>query len=347
RKEDESTFGEKDATQPQGQPAALQRLKSQLEQDASFSLDSSANTTDIEDELERQEAGLDEHEAEIDDFVQTIDWDDLEREAMEDSESDYGSDHSQPPSPDTSNSRTQSRAGSSPSLRNAALIQATQKQQRQKQSSNGRSRSKSRTRDGVLTDSSDVYADSSSGCSSEGEDGDVALDLAERHRMKRRKTSPDSTKQRRVVASRRRSKLAENDGSLDIGTNTEDSEADANDSSEPSSRAKSGDMRKRLADKLGTTRKTPSILDEDIESQHSNSYDDGYEDDGQYHPDASLFEGVEDRPAVGFENNADDDNEFEDVASDDESQQWGEDDDDDDENFDDLINNLEEEISST
>ncbi|KAJ1655658.1 hypothetical protein GGF38_004722, partial [Coemansia sp. RSA 25] len=375
RKDNEGVFSDRDSKQPRRQVAALQRLKSQLEQEASGSFDS-ANTTDIEDELERQEAGLEEHEAEVDDFVQTIDWDDLEREAMEDSDSDYGSDHSQPTSPSVGNSRAQSHAGSSsPSLRNAALLQATQKQQQQKQKQQVSKphRSKSGTRDDVLTDSSDVYADSSSGCSSGGEDETGAtLSLSERHRMKRRKTSPDSTKRRREVASRRRSKLAENDGSLDIGTNTEDtedSEADANDSSEPGSmKKKPGDMRKRLADKLGISLKSSSILDRDIESHDSNSYDDEDEDeddeDGgsdQYRPDASLFAGIKDRPAVvGFEDDREDDNEFEDAGSqggapgDDDadsdggvSEQWGEDDDDDDENFDDLINNLEEEISST
>ncbi|KAJ2326100.1 CTD phosphatase Fcp1, partial [Coemansia sp. RSA 2681] len=192
RKDNEGVFADRDSKQPRRQVAALQRLKSQLEQEASGSFDS-ANTTDIEDELERQEAGLEEHEAEVDDFVQTIDWDDLEREAMEDSDSDYGSDHSQPPSPSVGNSRAQSRAGSSPSLRNAALLQATQKQQqKQKQQVSKAHRSKSGARDDVLTDSSDVYADSSSGCSSGGEDETGAtLALSERHRMKRRKTSPD------------------------------------------------------------------------------------------------------------------------------------------------------------
>ncbi|KAJ2742128.1 CTD phosphatase Fcp1 [Coemansia sp. BCRC 34301] len=374
RKESESMFADKDPNkQPRRQAAALQRLKGQLEQEASASFDST-NTTDIEDELERQEAGLEEHEAEVDDFVQTIDWDDLEREAMEDSDSDYGSDRSQPSSPSMGNSGTQSRTGSSPSLRNAALLQATQKQQQKQQKQAPRDRrSRSESRDDVVTDSSDVYADSSSGCSSGGDDeAGATLALAERHRMKRRKTSPDSTKRRREVTSRRRSKLAENDGSLDIGTNTEDTEgsdADSDASSDPaSSKNKSGDMRKRLADKLGISLKSSSILDRDIESRSSNSYDDDDEDneddDGsdRYRPDAPLFAGIEDRPAVAsFEDDRDDDNEFEDAggqgsvpdddddadSDDGEIEQWGEDDDNDDDNFDDLIIDLEEEISST
>ncbi|KAJ2816198.1 CTD phosphatase Fcp1, partial [Coemansia sp. 'formosensis'] len=221
RKDNESIFPDRDSKQPRRQVSAIQRLKG-LEEANSFD---SANTTDIEDELERQEAGLQEHEAEVDDFVQTIDWDDLEREAMEGSDSDYGSDDSQPPSPSANNPKTPSRVGESPSLRNAALLQATQKQQQKQKALKTR---QSKSGDGILTDSSDVYADSSSECSSGGEDHEAeAIDaktLTERHRMKRRKTSPDSTKQRREAASRRRSKLAVNDGSLDIGTNTEGTE---------------------------------------------------------------------------------------------------------------------------
>ncbi|KAI9474962.1 hypothetical protein BX667DRAFT_342037 [Coemansia mojavensis] len=52
----------------------------------------SSHTTDLEEELERQEAGLEDHEEEVNSFVQNIDWDDLEREAMEDSELDGSSD---------------------------------------------------------------------------------------------------------------------------------------------------------------------------------------------------------------------------------------------------------------
>ncbi|KAJ2450517.1 CTD phosphatase Fcp1 [Coemansia sp. RSA 2336] len=52
----------------------------------------SSQTTDLEEELERQEAGLEDHEEEVNSFVQNIDWDDLEREAMEDSELDGSSD---------------------------------------------------------------------------------------------------------------------------------------------------------------------------------------------------------------------------------------------------------------
>ncbi|KAJ2865447.1 CTD phosphatase Fcp1 [Coemansia aciculifera] len=365
RKENDSVFPDRDSKQPRRQLAAIQRLKGQQEASGNFD---SANTTDIEDELERQEAGLEEHEAEVDDFVQTIDWDDLEREAMEDSESDYASDHSQPSSPGAGNSKTQSRAGTSPSLRNAALLQATQKQQQKQQQASRNRQSRSGTGGDVLTDSSDVYADSSSECSSGGEDQEAgAQTLAERHRMKRRKTSPDSTKQRREAASRRRSKLAEQDGSLDIGTNTEgteDSEADVDDSSEQKLAAKTGDVRKRLANKLGISLKpSSSILDRDNDSRANNSDSDDDSDRyaGRSRPDAPLFAGIEDPPVVGFENDKDGDSEFEDAGSqqgipgegedDDagsgESDQWGEDDDDDDENFDDLINNLEEEISST
>ncbi|KAJ2115178.1 CTD phosphatase Fcp1 [Coemansia sp. RSA 922] len=363
RKENEGLFPDRDSKQPKRQLAAIQRLKGQQEASSNFD---SANTTDIEDELERQEAGLEEHEAEVDDFVQTIDWDDLEREAMEDSDSDYASDNSQTSSPGARHSRSQSRTGTSPSLRNAALLQATQKrQQEERQASTSRQR-RSGTGGDVLTDSSDVYADSSSSeCSSGGEDHESGSQpLAERHRMKRRKTSPDSTKQRREAASRRRSKLANNDGSLDIGTNTEDtedSEADADDSSDHKLPAKTGDMRKRLANKLGISLKPTSILDRDNGSKANNSDSDDDSDRyaGQDRPDAPLFAGIEDPPVVGFENDKEDDSEFEEagsqqgVAGDDndadggESEQWGEDDDDDDENFDDLINNLEEEISST
>ncbi|KAJ2490634.1 CTD phosphatase Fcp1 [Coemansia sp. RSA 2050] len=360
RKDNGSMFLDRDSKAPRRQLMAIQRLKGEQEV-TSFD---STNTTDIEDELERQEAGLKEHEAEVDDFVQTIDWDDLEREAMEDSDSDYGSDNSQPSSPGARSPGAQLRAGNSPSLRNTALIQATQKQQRkQQQASKGR-QSKSGAGGDILTDSSDIYADSSSECSSEGEDHEIgAQSLAERHRMKRRKTSPDSTRLRREAASKRRSKLADNDGSLNIGTNTEegteDSEADTNDSRDPRSTAKAGDVRKRLANRLGISLKSTSILDQDSDSRSGNSDDEGSDSDaGQSRPDAPLFVGIEDPPAVAED--FDDDNEFEDAGSQHsipgdgdedadsgESDQWGEDDDDDDENFGDLISSLEEEISST
>ncbi|KAJ1821836.1 CTD phosphatase Fcp1 [Coemansia sp. RSA 2675] len=357
RKDDGSMFPERDSKAPRRQLTAIQRLKGEQE---ATSFDST-NTTDIEDELERQEAGLKEHEAEVDDFVQTIDWDDLEREAMEDSDSDYGSDNSQPSSPGTRSSETPSRAGNSPSLRNTALIQATRKQQRKQQQALKSRQNKSGASGDILTDSSDIYADSSSECSSDGDGPEAgAQSLAERHRMKRRKTSPDSTRLRKEAASKRRSMLAVNDGSLDIGTNTEegteDSEADANDSSDPRSTAKTGDVRKRLANRLGISLKSTSILDEDGESCSGDSDDEG-SDSGDSRPDAPLFAGIEDPSAVAED--FDDDNEFEDAGSqhsipgdaDDadsgEGDQWGEDNDDDNEEFDDLILNLDKEISST
>ncbi|KAJ2828298.1 hypothetical protein FBU31_002954 [Coemansia sp. 'formosensis'] len=123
-------------------------------------------------------------------------------------------------------------------------------------------------------------------------------------------------------------------------------------------------MRKRMAERLGISLKPTSILDHDNDSRSSNSDndDDSYGNAGRSRADAPLFAGIEDPPvAAGFGD--EDDSEFEDAGSqqgipgdDDndngdagsgESEQWGEDDEDDDDNFDDLINNLEEEISST
>ncbi|KAJ2467407.1 CTD phosphatase Fcp1 [Coemansia sp. RSA 2322] len=376
RKDNDGFLSVQDPKHPRRQVSAIRRLKAQQQDQEAGDFDST-NTTDIEDELERQEAGLEEHEAEVNDFVKSIDWDDLEREAMEGSDSDdYGDsdddddDHSQPSSPGGSGNgpKSHSRMSSLSNLRTSALRQAALQRNPTKDSQH-----RSEITNDIQTDSSDVYADSSSECSggseNEGGEDDIGgvLAAAERHRMKRRKTSPDTAK--------RRSKLAVHDGSLDIGTNTEDTD----DSDSGSASAVANDLesalgghpnggRQRLASRLGISPNQQSILDRDNDRGDDDDDDDDDDDanfeDDVHQADAALFAGIEDRPVATLGNvvgGGDDDSQFEDTdgghsskgpsgidnGDSGESEQWGEDDDDDDENFDDLINNLEEEISST
>ncbi|KAJ2122088.1 CTD phosphatase Fcp1 [Coemansia sp. RSA 720] len=241
----------------------------------------SANTTDIEDELERQEAGLGYHEAEVNSFVQNIDWDDLEREAMGDSESDGSS---RPQTPD-SDSRVDSAPGS---LRQAAMRQAA------------RRISGGRTSDEAL-ESSDVFTESSSGDDEE---------LSEHHRMKRRRTS--------IQAST----------SADDGPNAEDSDK--------------GTARSRMAKRMGISLARPSTNSHNAQSGDSSgdsSGDEYYENDRNIVKEP-LFAGIEDEQGEFV------DDEFASASQVEDDRAWGEDDESDEENFDDLINNLEEEISS-
>ncbi|KAJ2847913.1 CTD phosphatase Fcp1, partial [Coemansia brasiliensis] len=91
RKSEDSGISTKDNKQDKGamMHRSVQRVR---REDNGLSGYESSQTTDIEEELERQEAGLEDHEEEVNSFVQNIDWDDLEREAMEDSELDGSSD---------------------------------------------------------------------------------------------------------------------------------------------------------------------------------------------------------------------------------------------------------------
>ncbi|KAJ1756029.1 CTD phosphatase Fcp1 [Coemansia sp. RSA 1591] len=239
----------------------------------------STNTTDIEDELERQEAGLGYHEAEVNSFVQNIDWDDLEREAMGDSESDASS---RPQTPDSD-----SRADAAPdSLRQAAMRQAA------RQISDGR------TSDNEGLESSDVFTESSSGDDDE---------LSEHHRMKRRRTS--------------------------IQSSTAD-----NDPHEGDSDGK-GTTRSRMAKRMGISLARPSTHSQDARSSGDSSGDEYYENDRNVVKEP-LFAGIEDEQGEFV------DDEFANASQADDDHVWGEDDESDEENFDDLINNLEEEISS-
>ncbi|KAJ2716494.1 CTD phosphatase Fcp1 [Coemansia spiralis] len=267
----------------------------------------SADTTDIEEELQRQEAGLGEHAAEVDSFVQNLDWDDLEREAMEDSESDDNA----------------SRPASATDLRQTAMRQAARKQVPTGQT------------DEPPSDSSDAFGESSS---SSGSDGDGAT----RHRMKRRRTSAESGG-RHKANRKRMSQLSIDDGSVDLGTASEDSVEGS---------ATATTTRSRLAKAAGMGDRRPSILGKRSkrEARRSPSRDGGGsgDDEDECEPDkrdivAPLFAGIEDEDEDAVlsaaESGGDD--------SPGEDHQWGEDDDSDDANFDDLINTLEEEISSS
>ncbi|KAJ2502862.1 CTD phosphatase Fcp1 [Coemansia sp. RSA 1972] len=236
----------------------------------------SANTTDIEDELERQEAGLGDHEAEVNSFVQNIDWDDLEREAMGDSESDASS---RPQTPDSD-----SRADAAPdSLRQAAMRQAAHI-------------SGGRTSDNDGLESSDVFTESGS-----SEDDE----LSEHHRMKRRRTSIEAS-------------------TADDGPNADSDEK--------------GTARSRMAKRMGISLARPSHSNRDGQSTGDSSGDEYYEDDRNVVKEP-LFAGIEDEQGEFVD-------EFADASQVDDDHVWGEDDESDEENFDDLINNLEEEISS-
>ncbi|KAJ2078652.1 CTD phosphatase Fcp1 [Coemansia sp. RSA 988] len=321
----------------------------------------STNTTDIEDELERQEAGLDEHEAEVDSFVQNIDWDDLEREVMEDSEeSDDSSADGSSRESSADHSKTNSRTASKANLRQTALRQAAKEQTLHSQQSE--------------SESSDVFESSSPGASDESgdESGQNTDENLQRHRMKRRRTSSEISKDKRL------SKLAVDDGGLDIATNTEDSANDAHQNSDSDSPKPPNNARSRLAKKMGISLEPePSILDSPPRGQrqkrhHKSRHEDDSEKssgsssgdssgDDYYESDRNkvnepLFTGIEDPQGGYLEDNEDDKSvqasSFRESASEidddgESSHQWGEDDEDDDGNFDDLINNLEKEISSS
>ncbi|PIA19725.1 hypothetical protein COEREDRAFT_95220 [Coemansia reversa NRRL 1564] len=295
----------------------------------------STNTTDIEDELERQEAGLDEHEAEVNNFVQNIDWDDLEREVMGDSEeSDYSSDESSL-EPSADHSQANSRTASTKNLRQTALRQATKQRITRSEQTE--------------SESSDVF-DSSSPSGSDESENDSTDNIDEnlqRHRMKRRRTS-ENAKDKRL------SKLAVDDGGVDIATNTEDSVNDVLKESSDSETPKASDnARSRLAKKMGISLEPkPSILDSpphnQQESRHESdsgdssgdsSGDEYYEND-RNKVDEPLFTGIEDPQGVYLEDEGsvhsgshhESASEFDEDAGDDgeSSHQWGEDDEDDD-----------------
>ncbi|KAJ1939171.1 CTD phosphatase Fcp1, partial [Kickxella alabastrina] len=303
----------KQASQDSGQSlrqgTAMQRLKQQADRDANAAGYESANTTDVEAELEIEEAELQEHEAEVETFVQTIDWDDLERELMEDSESDDGSvsGRSRPQTPGASGGSSgskpvQSRTASAVDLRHVAIKQAA------KQRANGGdtgdiSDMATPSGDNSVTDSSDVYGDGSSGgdgsgnSSADNNDDEVKHESSGMHRMKRRKTSVDDTHVHHAP-NKNMSKLAASDGNLDINTNTDDSESDSN----TSGASKPQSVRSRLANKLGISLNTKSILDDNGNTTGQrrkrsesipgdSSGDDYFAKDDQI--DAPLFKSIE------------------------------------------------------
>ncbi|KAJ1719339.1 CTD phosphatase Fcp1 [Coemansia erecta] len=323
--------------QPRLETAALQRLRREADKSRNGGDYDSANTTDIEAELERQEAGLQEHEAEVNTFVQNLDWDDLERELMGDSDSDGHSSDSRPQTPEASGSADAHRShnGSSANLRRAAM----------KHAAGRRAKSVRADRDDAITDSSDVYGESGSSNSDEGDDAhDGDEHHHEGHRVKRRKTAVG--KNAAQASDKRLSRLADYDGSVDISTNTDDSEED--DDAESAGANGDGGVRARISKKLGVNLPIESMIDGDKKGsrrreRHASDNPDEYESD-QEEIDAPLFVGIKDEMGLFEDEHGDDESDFENVDGGYNSD--GEDDASDDENFDDLINELEEEISS-
>ncbi|KAJ1728486.1 CTD phosphatase Fcp1 [Coemansia sp. Benny D160-2] len=323
--------------------STLERLKRQVDR-AAHEYDS-ANTTDIEDELERQEAGLGEHEAEVDDFVQNIDWDDLEREIMEDTdESDGNQSSSESHLPSAVGSRTPSHGPGAADLRQRAIKQASKRR---------RPRGKG------------------DGSGSDEDDGDGN---AEDKPAAARKDGKRDT-------NRRVSNLARADGSLDISTNTEEESDDDDEDHDGGSEHAPHGARDFWADKIKMPSRNKSILDEGLaksggagdktgdSASNNGDDDDEFESDPEA-IDEPLFVGVEDKNGDYIHSNGEDENEDEDEDEDEfvsasvrdkgkesaggyqsdgdsANEQWGEDDESDEDNFDDLINDLEEGIESS
>ncbi|KAJ2396987.1 CTD phosphatase Fcp1, partial [Coemansia sp. RSA 2603] len=323
--------------QPRLESAALQRLRREVDRSRNGADYDSANTTDIEAELERQEAGLQEHEAEVNTFVQNLDWDDLERELMGDSDSDGHSSDSRPQTPEASGSADGNKSHNfgSNNLRRAAM----------KHAAGQRVKSVRLDKDDAITDSSDVYGESGSSGGSNSEEDDDNVNHHEGHRMKRRKTAVD--RDNAQASNKRLSRLADYDGSLDISTNTDDSGGD-DDNAEYNDANGEGGVRARISKKLGINLPIESMVDGDKKGgrrrEHRESDNaDEYESD-QEEIDAPLFVGIKDEMGLFEDEHGDDESDFENVDGGYNSD--GEDDATDDENFDDLINDLEEEISS-
>ncbi|KAJ2794498.1 CTD phosphatase Fcp1, partial [Coemansia helicoidea] len=198
--------------------AVRRRLRAQ--EPGSAASTESADTTDIEEELKRQEAGLGEHADEVDNFVQSLDWDDLEREAMEDSESD---DASRP---------------ASAADQKAPASDATKPPEE------------------PPTDSSDAFDES--GSSSSG--SEAANATAGRHRAKRRRTSPEAGSRHRANR-KQMSRLTIDDGSVDLGTASENS-AESTAAAAAAAAAAPTSLRARIAKNagLGAEPPLPSVL---------------------------------------------------------------------------------------
>ncbi|KAJ1667199.1 CTD phosphatase Fcp1 [Coemansia sp. RSA 1646] len=313
--------------------STIERLKRQVDR-ATHEYDS-ANTTDIEDELERQEAGLEEHVAEIDDFVQNIDWDDLEREIMEDTDESDGNQSSSDsqPSSGTTNTRNPSHTPSAADLRQKAMKQAAK-------------RRVSRGGTNVSGDEDDSRSTTKKNPSREG------------------------TNRRLSNLARADGSL---DINTNTEEESSDDDNDSDNSAKATNTAKSkheSSTRGFWAGKIKMPAKK-TILDEDLKKTNTedkrkpgsnlDDNDDEFED-GHGDIDEPLFAGIEDKNG-DYINVAeeDDDEEFVNATSREEgneatggyqsdgseNEDWGEDDDSDDDNFDDLINDLEEEISSS
>ncbi|KAJ1719570.1 hypothetical protein LPJ61_006285, partial [Coemansia biformis] len=183
--------------------------------------------------------------------------------------------------------------------------------------------------DDAQADSSDAFAECSSSSSSSSEEEGTA-----RHRMKRRKTSPE-TSDRHKANSKRLSQLSIDDGRVDLGTASESSVDDGG-----------GVAPEPEPSILGKRSKRGARRSSGQNDAFNGSSGDEYNEDGDRNVDAPLFAGIEDRDAVIDSVERDDDNDNDYDGGSGEEHQWGEDDDSDEGNFDDLINTLEEEISS-
>ncbi|KAJ2550355.1 CTD phosphatase Fcp1 [Coemansia sp. RSA 1933] len=302
--------------------STIERLKRQVDR-ATHEYDS-ANTTDIEDELERQEAGLGEHVAEIDNFVQSIDWDDLEREIMDDSdESDdnQSSSDSQTTTPSGSaGSKPPSHMSSVSDLRQKALKQAAARRRQGSRGASGES----------------------------GDEDDSQPAAAARHYSRRSSNLA----------------RADGSLDINTNTEEEEEEEESEDDSDtasakagdapPSPKSKrESDAKGFWADKIKVQSKKQTILDEDNVNGSSRRGSDDDDEDGD-NIDEPLFVGIEDEDDDEFvnatvreeEGNAGASGGYQSGGSSN-SEDWGEDDGTDDDNFDDLINDLEEEIASS
>lgn len=290
--------------------SAVDRLRRQEEQDTNGL--STADTTDIEEELERQEAGLEEHEEEVNDFVKSIDWDDLEREMLEDdSEFDFESDEGE------DNSASHSRTSSTSNLRQTALRHATARLRRLSSSDGSKQRRKvleaTTTANDLPTDSSDAYDEDADDGDESDKDSEISKSRSKEpgHRTKRRRTAQVNDKRERqtqALLSKMRNKEQQSPSS--------EADEDGNDMA---------DDRNQTDETLfAGIKDSPIPFSDDSGVEGNDDEEDGFEEAGS----SSKY--------LGY----DDDDEGESI-------QWGEDDDEDEENFDDLINDLEEEISNS
>ncbi|KAJ1957307.1 CTD phosphatase Fcp1 [Linderina pennispora] len=313
KRKSEDTLGD----QKKPMPAALQRLKAQSARDDDFS----GNTTDLEEEIEKQEANFRIRESEVEDYLHHLDWDDVERE-LDEFMNESDSDSERPRTP-----AGNSHSNSGVNLRQVAMKQAMRQRIGSKDGAEAL--------DEAQVDSSDAFGDSSTDESEKG-----SQDHGAKHRMKRRRTQHKAadTEADGDASSSPRHRMSSLALDAEPGNaNGAVNEDGDDDESEEMEEVTSLSSRQRLARSLGMSSKPKkSILDDYRDSRMGEGQEKGeYDEDGI---DASLFEGAEEGYREDDEGEADEDDE--------EDEDWGEDDEEDDENFDDLINELEEGISA-